>query len=56
MSPVLAEAPVVKRNDVTVRLDAEVVAKAKTVASSRGLNLAEYLLRARADRGRSSPG
>jgi hypothetical protein len=43
MSPALVDAPVVKRNDVTVRLDAEVAAKAKTVAASRNQNLAEYL-------------
>jgi hypothetical protein len=32
-----------KRNDTTVRLDARIAAKAKTVAASRNLNLAEYL-------------
>jgi hypothetical protein len=42
----IAEPPVVKRNNVTVRLDADVAAKAKTVAASRNMNLAEYLSKA----------
>jgi hypothetical protein len=32
-----------KRNDVSVKMDAEVVAEAKMVAASRDLSLAEYL-------------
>jgi hypothetical protein len=43
MGTTLLDLPMVKRNDVTVRLDADVTAKAKTVAASRNLNLAEYL-------------
>lgn len=38
-----AEEPMVKRNDVSVKLDAEVVAEAKMVAASRDMSLAEYL-------------
>jgi hypothetical protein len=42
MSPALAS-PVMARNDVNVRLDAEVVSEAKMVAASRNITLAEYL-------------
>jgi hypothetical protein len=37
------ELPVAKRNDVTVKIDKEVIAEAKMVASSRDQTLAEYL-------------
>jgi hypothetical protein len=39
----LAEQPMAKRNDVPVKMDAEVVRKAKIVASYRGQTLAEFL-------------
>lgn len=32
-----------KRNDVSVKMDAEVIAEAKMVAASRNVTLAEYL-------------
>jgi hypothetical protein len=35
--------PLMARNDLNVRLDAEVVRVAKMVASGRGITLAEYL-------------
>lgn len=35
--------PEPKRNDVTVKVDADVVATAKMVAASREMTLAEYL-------------
>jgi hypothetical protein len=43
MMPDTVELPVAKRNDVTVKMDKEVVAEAKMVASSRDQTLAEYL-------------
>jgi hypothetical protein len=43
MTTTTAETPVAKRNDVTVKVDAEVVAEAKMVAASRNQTLAEYL-------------
>jgi hypothetical protein len=41
--PDTVELPVAKRNDVTVKIDKEVIAEAKMVASSRDQTLAEYL-------------
>lgn len=46
--PRTAEIPVAKRdepkrNDVTVKVDAEVIAEAKMVAASKDKSLAEYL-------------
>jgi hypothetical protein len=38
-----AEYPMAKRNDVPVKMDAEVVRVCKIVAAYRGLTLAEYL-------------
>jgi hypothetical protein len=35
--------PMTKRNDVTVKVDADVIAEAKMVAASRDQTLAEYL-------------
>jgi hypothetical protein len=35
--------PMAKRNDVTVKMDADVVKDAKVVAALKGLSLAEYL-------------
>ena len=37
------ERPMAKRNDVAVKMDADVVAEAKMVAASRDQTLAEYL-------------
>ena len=35
--------PMAKRTDVSVKMDAEVIAEAKMVAASRNVTLAEYL-------------
>ncbi len=43
MSPSLAERPMARRNDVPVKIDAEVVRKAKIVAAYRDIPLAEYV-------------
>lgn len=43
MVAVMMEEAVVKRNDVNVRLDSEVVTDAKMVASAKGVTLAGYL-------------
>jgi len=45
MSPMLKEPPeeTVKRNDVNVKMDADVARKCKIVASARGVSMAEYL-------------
>ncbi len=43
MSPALLEEPMTKRNDVNIKLDAEVATDAKMVASARGIAMAEYL-------------
>jgi hypothetical protein len=43
MGTQIAEPTMAKRNDVTVKVDAEVVATAKMVAASREVSLAEYL-------------
>lgn len=43
MMTATVEREVVRRNDVTVKIDAEVARKAKIVAAYRGLSLAEYL-------------
>lgn len=40
---ITAEHSVAKRTDVSVKMDAEVVAEAKMVAASRDVSLAEYL-------------
>jgi hypothetical protein len=39
----LAGPPLVKRNDVQVKVDATVATHAKMVASSRGITVAEYV-------------
>lgn len=39
----MAETSVAKRNDVTVKMDAEVVHVAKIVSAHRNISLAEYL-------------
>ncbi len=41
--PALLDQPMVRRNDMAVKIDAEVIAEAKMVAASRGVSLAEYL-------------
>jgi hypothetical protein len=41
--PMVEEMPRQKRNDLTVKIDAALVAKAKSVSGFRGLTLAEYL-------------
>ena len=42
--PALMERPsVAKRNDETVRVDADILRKARIVAAIKGLSLAEYL-------------
>lgn len=41
MSPATAE--MVKRNDLSVKIDAEIVRKVKIVAAYRDLSIAEYL-------------
>lgn len=43
MSSMVAEMPRTKRNDVAVKIDAEIVRKARTMASYRGIPLAQYL-------------
>ena len=43
MSPALLDVPMTRRNDVTVKLDADVAREAKMVAASRDQTLAEYL-------------
>lgn len=43
MSPLLVERPMARRNDVAVKIDAEVVRKARIVAAYKGLALAEYV-------------
>lgn len=43
MSTALLERPMAKRNDVAVKIDAEVIAEAKMVAASRETTLADYL-------------
>jgi hypothetical protein len=43
MSAALADREMTRRNDAAVKIDADVVRKAKTVASSRDIPLAEYL-------------
>ncbi len=43
MSSMVAEMPRVKRNDVAVKIDAEIIRKARTMASYRGIPLAKYL-------------
>ena len=44
MSTGLVDPPLMtKRNDVSVKMDAEVIAEAKMVAASRNVTLAEYL-------------
>jgi hypothetical protein len=43
MTGLLVERPMTKRNDVSVKMDAEVVSEAKMVAASRNISLAEYL-------------
>jgi hypothetical protein len=43
MSTVLAERPMAKRNDVPVKIDAEVLAMARIASAYKGVSLAEYL-------------
>jgi hypothetical protein len=43
MAQLLADQTMPKRNDVSVKIDAEVVAEARMVSASRDLGLAEYL-------------
>lgn len=43
MATGLLERPMAKRNDVPVKLDAEVVRDAKIVAAYKDMSLAEYL-------------
>lgn len=43
MSTGLLERAMAKRNDVSVKIDADVVAEAKMVAASRDVSLAQYL-------------
>jgi len=43
MMPTVLERSDVARNDTNIRMDAGVVRKAKMVAASRGIGLAEYL-------------
>lgn len=43
MSVALLEEPMTRRNDVTVKIDADVTREAKMVAASRDQSLAEYL-------------
>ena len=38
-----AEKPMVRRNDVSVKLDADVVRKAKIVAAIKDMTIAQYL-------------
>jgi hypothetical protein len=37
------EQTMVRRNDLAVKIDAEVISEAKMVAASKGISLAEYL-------------
>ena len=41
--PATVEAPMAKRNDVVVKVDANVIRDAKVVAAFREVSLAEYL-------------
>jgi hypothetical protein len=43
MSQTTLDGLMTKRNDVSVKVDADVVAEAKMVAASRDMSLAEYL-------------
>lgn len=43
MTTLIAERPMTRRNDVPVKMDAEIVRKAKIVAAYRGQSLAEFL-------------
>lgn len=43
MSSMVIEMARTRRNDVAVKVDADIVRKAKTIAAYRGIPLAEYL-------------
>lgn len=43
MSSMVAEMPRAKRNDITCKVDAAIIRKARLIASHRDLTLAEYL-------------
>jgi hypothetical protein len=43
MSPATAEQAMAKRNDVSVKVDVEVIADARIAAAYKGMPLAEYL-------------
>lgn len=43
MASMVAEMPRIKRNDITCKIDAEIVRKARTIAAYRGIPLAQYL-------------
>lgn len=43
MKPPTLERPMVRRNDVAVKIDADIVRKAKIVAAYKEVSLAQYL-------------
>jgi uncharacterized protein (DUF1778 family) len=46
MGPATLDVPMTKRNDVSVKIDAEVMAQAKIAAAIEGKSVAEYLTEA----------
>jgi hypothetical protein len=43
LSPPAEKQPMVRRNDVSVKMDAEVVEECRIAAAFRGLSIAEYI-------------